>query len=177
MSFYQKLTEIGTKFIPKHQLFKHGFNLSPMYRRTTARVTDVSADLKLIKIKLPISYKNRNYVNTIFGGSLFSAVDPFPMTQLMNLLDKSYVVWDRSAEIKFKRPANQTLYAEFTYSDEEIQEIIKRVSEEKEIDYEKITQLTNEDQSKVFCTVKKTLYIADKQFYKEKRRQREKERR
>jgi len=108
MSIYQKIAEVGPKYIGKARLFKYGFNLSPMYRRTTARIKEVSDDLMSIKIKLPISYKNRNYVNTIFGGSMFSAVDPIPMVQLMNLLDDSYVVWDKSAQIFFQTPSQRS---------------------------------------------------------------------
>lgn len=114
MSFYQKIAEIGSQYIGKPKLFKYGFNLSPMYRRSTGRITTVSDDLKNIKIQLPISYKNRNYVNTIFGGSMFAAVDPIPMVQLMELLGKDYVVWDKSAEIFFKRPVSENLYAQFS---------------------------------------------------------------
>ena len=105
MSIYKKLAEIGQKFLSRQKLFRYGFNLSPMYRRSTARIRTVSEDFLEIKIKLPISYKNRNNVNTIFGGSMFAAVDPVPMVQLMELLGKDYVVWDKSAEIFFKRPA------------------------------------------------------------------------
>ncbi|MEM9075704.1 MAG: DUF4442 domain-containing protein [Bacteroidota bacterium] len=169
MSVYQKLTKVGSKFLGKHILFKHGFNLSPMYRRSTGRITHVSKDLMDIRIKLPINYKNRNYVSSIFGGSMFSAVDPIPMVQLMNILGEGYVVWDKSAEILFKRPARQTLYADFTYLNEEIDEIKKRVAEENEITIVKRTQLMDKDNSKVFCEVNKTIYVADKVFYKRKR--------
>ena len=101
MSFYQKIAEIGPRYIGKDKLFKYGFNFSPMYRRSTAKITDVSEDLLNVKVKVPISYKNKNYVNSIFGGSMFSAVDPIPMVQLINLLEDKYVVWDKSAEIFF----------------------------------------------------------------------------
>lgn len=67
-----------------------------MYRRSNARIQSVSPDLLHIKIRLPLNYKNRNYVGTIFGGSLFAAVDPIPMIQLINLLDESFIVWDKS---------------------------------------------------------------------------------
>tara|TARA_R110000868_G_scaffold96582_2_gene265755 strand:+ start:2696 stop:2932 length:237 start_codon:yes stop_codon:yes gene_type:complete len=77
MSVYKKLADLGGKFIGKSKLFKHGFNYSPMYRRSTARIVDISHDLLNVTVKLPISYKNKNYVNSIFGGSMFSAVDPF----------------------------------------------------------------------------------------------------
>ena len=171
MSIYQKIAEIGPKYVGKAKLFKYAFNLSPMYRRTTAKITEVSDDLMTIRIKLPISYKNRNYVNTIFGGSMFSAADPIPMTQLMNLLDsKDYVVWDKSAQIFFKRPANENLYADFIYTNEEITKIKERVTKEQEIEIVKLTQLTNKDKSIVFCEIHKTIYIADKSFYKEKRK-------
>jgi len=106
----------------------------------------------------------------MFGGSMFSSVDPFPMVQLMNLIGDDYVVWDKSAEIKFRRPGNQSLYAELTYSDEELDEIKSRVKEEKEIKFQKVTLLTDRTGDKVFCEVIKNLYIADKEFYKQKRR-------
>ncbi|TAI46888.1 DUF4442 domain-containing protein [Flagellimonas allohymeniacidonis] len=169
MSFYQKLAEVGSKYGAKHLLFKYGFNLSPMYRRSTARVTTVSKDLLKVAVKLPISYKNRNYVNSIYGGSMFAAVDPFPMVQLMNLLGDDYVVWDKSAEIFFKRPAREHLYAYFTYTLEELENIKTRIVQQKELDIVKSTLLTNKDQSIIYCEVRKTMYVADKSHYRQKR--------
>ncbi|WP_435624826.1 DUF4442 domain-containing protein [Flagellimonas sp.] len=169
MSIYQKLTKIGSRFVGKHTLFKHGFNLSPMYRRSTGRVTSVSEDLMDIHVRLPLNYKNRNYVNSIFGGSMFSAVDPIPMVQLMNILGDDYVVWDKSAEILFKRPARETLYAHFEYSEDEIERIKQQVAVENEITIVKTTLLMDKNKVKVFCEVKKTIYVADKSFYKKKR--------
>lgn len=170
MSLYQKLERLVSKFFTQSQLFKYGFNLSPMYRRSTARITEVTDDLMHIKIKLPISYKNRNYVNSIFGGSMFSAVDPIPMIQILNILGDDYVVWDKAAEIKFKRPGRENLYANFNCTPSEILNIKKRIENEQEIEVEKLTQLTNKNGDIVFCEVSKTIYIANKNFYKSKRR-------
>ncbi len=99
------MSKILSKFFKQHTIFKYGFNISPMYRRSTGRIIEVSEDLLKARVKIPISYKNKNYVGSIFGGSLFSATDPVFMIQLMNILGNDYVVWDKSAEIKFKRPA------------------------------------------------------------------------
>nr|WP_299072203.1 DUF4442 domain-containing protein [uncultured Allomuricauda sp.] len=170
MSLYQSISEIGARFIKKHKLFKYGFNLSPMYRRSTARITYASEDLLNITVKLPISYKNKNYVNSIFGGSMFSAVDPIPMVQLMNLLGKDFVVWDKSAEIFFKRPAREHLYANFTYTLEELDEIKNNIPKQNEMEIIKTTALTNKDKTIEFCKVQKTIYIADKLYYKKKRK-------
>lgn len=142
-----------------------------MYRRSTSRVVFVTKDLMKVQVKLPISYKNKNYVNSIFGGSMFSAVDPIPMVQLLNLLGEEYVVWDKSAQIFFKRPAKENLFAEFVYTSGELNEIKERVAREKEIEIIKTTLLTNKDQTKTFCEVRKTIYVADKSFYKSKRKQ------
>ena len=169
MITYQKLAKIASKFISKSKVMKYGFNLSPMYRRTSAKVTYISEDFSKIQIKLPYSYKNANYVNTIFGGSMFSAVDPFPMTQLMNLIGDDYVIWDKAAEIFFRRPAKEDLYAEFTYSIEELDEIKQKAKANNEFEIIKTTQLTNKDKSIVFCEVRKKLYIANKAFFKAKR--------
>lgn len=170
MSIYKTLGDIGQKYISKDKLFKYGFNLSPMYRRSTGRITKASKDLLNIEIKIPISYKNKNYVNSIFGGSLFSAVDPIPMVQLINIIGNDYVVWDKSAEIRFKRPAKEDVYAAFTYTIDEIANIKEEVKEKDEIEIRKTTILTNKDKSTIFCEVKKTLYIADKSFYRNKRK-------
>ncbi|TKD58970.1 PaaI family thioesterase [Flavobacterium sp. ASW18X] len=168
MSFYSKMAKVGTKFVPKHKLFKYGFNWSPMYKRSTAKIVAIEPDLSYIKIKLPISYKNRNYANSIFGGSMFAAVDPIPMVQLINILGDNYVVWDKAAQIRFKRPAKQHLYADFRVNKAEIQQIQADVAANNEIEISKTTYLTNEDGTTIFCEVDKTIYIAKKSFYKEK---------
>lgn len=172
MSLYQKAAAIGSKYLGKGRMFKYGFNLSPMYRRTTARVVSVTEDLLHVRIRLPLNWKNRNYVNSIFGGSMFASVDPIPMVQLINLLDESFVVWDKSAEIAFKRPAREDLYVDFRYSPKELEDIRRRVGAEQEIEIVKTSLLTDKAGEVVFCEVHKTIYVADKAFYKAKRARR-----
>ena len=172
MSYYQAIATIATKYFGVSKAFKYGFNWSPMYRRSNARIIAVSKDLMKIEIRLPLTYKNVNYMNSMFGGSMFAAVDPIPMFQLVSILGKEYVVWDKSAEIYFKRPAKENLFATFEFSNEEVEEIKSRVKSEKEISISKSTILTNKIGDTVYCEVKKTIYIADKMFYKQKNAQR-----
>jgi acyl-coenzyme A thioesterase PaaI-like protein len=167
---YQQLSKIARKFMKESTIFKVGFNLSPMYRRSTARIQHVSDDLKLVKIKIPLSYKNRNYVGSIFGGSLFAAVDPIPMIQLMYIFKEHYIIWDKSAQIRFKRPAREDMYALFEFSESELKEILQKVNEQKEVEHLKTTYITDKTGETVFCEVEKTIYIADKEFYKQKKK-------
>lgn len=173
MSVYQRLNNKALKFLSPSFIFKYGFNLSPMYRRSTARIVHVSEDLHQVRIRLPISYKNRNYVNSIFGGSMFAAVDPIPMIQLMNILGNDFVVWDKSAEIFFKRPAREDLFANFTFTTNELEQIRQDVKLKHEIEIIKTTELTNKSESAVFCVVRKKIYIADKLYYSNKRKAKE----
>ena len=174
MISYQRLSKLAERFLSRSFIFKYGFNWSPMYSRSSGKVTFVSEDLHRIEVKLPLSYRNRNYVNTIFGGSLFASVDPFPMVQLINIIGPDYVVWDKKAEIRFLRPGQNTLYAEFTYSPEEVTTIKKEVAEKNEIEIIKTTQLIDRKTNAVCCEVDKTIYIAEKSFFKEKRRKKAK---
>ena len=167
---YAVISKILSKFFKQNTIFKYGFNISPMYRRSTGKIIEVSEDLLEAKVKIPISYKNKNYVGSIFGGSLFSATDPVFMIQLMNILGNDYVVWDKSAEIKFKRPAKENSYVDFIFTKEEIVKIKERVLEEKEIDLNKEIKITNKDASIIYAEVSKIIYIADKNYYKNKRK-------
>ncbi|MFD0963174.1 DUF4442 domain-containing protein [Pseudofulvibacter geojedonensis] len=138
-----------------------------MYRRSTARIVYISSNMYKVKIKLPISYKNRNYVGAIFGGSMQAATDPIYMIQLLNILGDDYVVWDKAACIKYKKPAREDLYGSFVFFEEEIKEIVKDVTNNKEIDYKKLVTLTNSE-GEVYSEINKTLYIAQKDYYKQK---------
>ena len=83
---YKIAFEFLKRFFSEAALFKYGFNISPMYRRSVGRIVFVSSDLHEVFVKIPLNYKNRNYVGAIFGGSMFSATDPIYMIQLMNIL-------------------------------------------------------------------------------------------
>jgi acyl-coenzyme A thioesterase PaaI-like protein len=169
---YKTLSKALKVFFTDSQIYKYGFNFSPMYRRSTGKIIEVSDDLHFVKIKIPLSYKNKNYVGTIFGGSMLSATDPIYMIQLIHILDDRYVVWDKAASVNYKRPAKETIYGEFVFTKEEIDSIKKEIDSKKEIDIVKNLNLVN-SKSEVIAEISKTIYIANKLFYKEKRKQKE----
>ncbi len=167
---YRTLSNIAKRFFTDAQIYKHGFNWSPMYRRSTGKITEVSEDLHVVKIKIPLNWKNKNYVGSIFGGSMLSATDPIYMIQLMNILGNNYVVWDKAATINYRRPARATVFCEFTFSSEEIDGIKKQVKEKGEIDIIKNPNILTKEGT-IIAELSKTIYVADKSFYKEKRKQ------
>src|SRR5437764_10192626 len=88
-------------------------NFFPAYRGTGARVTYIADDYSEVRIRLPLSWRTRNLVGTIFGGSLYGSVDPIYMIMLIRLLGPGYVVWDKAATIRFRKPGRTTLRATF----------------------------------------------------------------
>ncbi len=107
------------------RMLRWKFNLFPAYRGTGARITYIADDFREVRIRLPLSWRTRNAVGTIFGGSLYGAVDPVYMIMLMRLLGPEYIVWDKAAEIRFLKPGRVTLYATFKIGEDELAEIRK----------------------------------------------------
>lgn len=166
-SFYDTATKVLLRFFSQATIMKYGFNFLPMYRRTTARIIEVSDNVHYVKVKIPLSYKNKNYVGTIFGGSLFAATDPIYMIQLIYILGNDFVVWDKSTHIRFKRPAKKDAYVDFIFTPEEIESIKADVALKGEIDIVKLLEIVS-NEGVVYAQLEKTIYISSKEFYKKK---------
>src|SRR5271166_3241786 len=110
------------------------FYISPCYRGTGGRLTYIAEDWSEIHLELPLSRRTRNYVGTIFGGSIYSAVDPIYMLMLIHRLGKQFVVWDKAATIQFKKPGRETLHAHFVVTDEEVAGIRSALETQRSVD-------------------------------------------
>ena len=137
------------------------FNLFPAYRGGGARVTYISDNYHEMKVKIPLNWRTRNYVGTIYGGSMYSGIDPIYMLMLIKILGREYIVWDRSAKIRFKRPGTETLYAEFLVTPEDIAEIKTALETKRSFDKTYMVKLKN-GAGKVHADIEKVLYIAKK---------------
>jgi len=158
-----------SQIIGKGRMFKFLFNISPMYRRTGGRLVEVSDNLHFVKVKLPLNYKTRNYVGTMYGGHMYSCVDGIYMVQLINILGKKYVIWDKSASIKFKRPGDKTLFAEFSLTDQFLNQIAEEIDRNKEMDFHLRVNLADR-QGNIYAEIEKVIYIASRDFYRQKKR-------
>src|SRR5260221_5614847 len=98
-------------------------NLFPASRGRGPRVDYIAADFREVRVHVSLSWRTRNYVGTIFGGSLYGALDPVYMIMLIKILGPDYVVWDKAATIRFRKPGRHTLYATFVIDDAEIEAI------------------------------------------------------
>lgn len=92
---------------------------------------------------------------------MYGAVDPLYMVMLIKILGSNYVVWDKAATIRFKRPGRETLYAEFKVTPDEVTEIKDELTRNKSIERVYRINLVNKA-GKVHASVEKTIHIASK---------------
>lgn len=137
------------------------FNLFPAYRGTGARVTYIASDFREVRVRLPLSWRTRNYVGTIFGGSLYASVDPMYMIMLIRTLGREYIVWDKAASIRFRKPGRSTLYATFRIDEPELEAIRSATANGEPVDRVYNVDLVDAD-GVVHASVEKVIYVRRK---------------
>jgi acyl-coenzyme A thioesterase PaaI-like protein len=140
------------------RLARWRLNWFPAYRWTGGRATFVREDFREVHIKLPLNWRTRNYVGTIYGGSIYGAIDPIYMIMLMRALGRGYVVWDKAAAIRFRRPGRTELYARFLVTDEVLDSIRTELETVEKLDRHFTVEL-KDAAGEVHAVIEKTVNI------------------
>lgn len=136
-------------------------NIWPPFWGSGMRVIEVSDDWTYAKVRLRKYWFNRNFVNTHYGGSLFSMTDSFYMLLLLHLMGKDYIVWDKKAEIKFIKPGREDVFAEFRVSPEQVADFKQQLETADKVEPLFEVEVIDSD-GLLISKVWKTLYIARK---------------
>lgn len=143
------------------RLFRWGFNLFPAFRGTGGRIEYIASDFREIRVRLPLNWRTRNYVGTIFGGSMYGAVDPVYMIMLIQILGPDYIVWDKAASIRFRKPGRTTLFARFTIDQAELDAIRDALASAPTVDRTYTVDLVDRD-GVAHATVEKVVHVRRK---------------
>jgi acyl-coenzyme A thioesterase PaaI-like protein len=147
--------------IIKKALLKKLINFWPPYAGAGIRVRRMDPDMRAVDVELRLHKWNQNYVGTHFGGSLYAMCDPFFMLMLMENLGRDYIVWDKSAQIRYRKPGKGTVRAEFRLTPDEIDTIRARV--ERDGKTEPVFKVEVRDVSgEVVVAVEKTVHVRKK---------------
>ncbi len=74
-----------------------------------------------MRLRLPLNRGTRNLNGTIYGGSIYAAVDPIHAVMLASLLGAGdYVAWTKEAHVRFLRQARTDLTARVVLTDAEV---------------------------------------------------------
>ena len=109
-------------------------NLWPPLLGAGIRVTRLEPDWREVDVEMKLRRWNTNYVGTHYGGSLYSMTDPFFMLMLLENLGREYIVWDKAATIRFRKPGRGTVFTQFRLTPEQIGEIQAALTKEEKID-------------------------------------------
>lgn len=123
-------------------------------------------DFRGVKVKIFKSLLNRNYNRSIFGGTIFSAADPFyPVLfhQIFSHKGFKIIAWSKSSEIQYLKPGMSNLSLEINIPETEIieaEEILNKVGK-----YVKTHMIDIYDESGEICvTVKNEIYLRNLNF-------------
>ena len=148
----------SSRLARRARLLRWLLNIYPPYLGAGIRVQHISPDMAHAKVRLKLTFWNRNYVGTQFGGSLYSMVDPFYMLLLIERLGPEYIVWDKAASIDFIKPGKGPVFAEFHVDDGLLEEIRQQTATGKK--YLPRLQVDIRDAAgELVAQVDKTLYV------------------
>jgi acyl-coenzyme A thioesterase PaaI-like protein len=141
---------------------RRGINFYPPYLGAAVRMTHISDDFRHVEVEMPLRFYNRNYVGTHFGGSLYSMCDPFYMLMLINILGPDYIIWDKAANIRFKKPGKGLMKASFQLSEEQIEDIRRAADTQPKVEPQ-FQVVIKDEQGDVVAEIDKLLYVKRKQ--------------
>lgn len=130
------------------------------------RVTRFRPDWKEIDVELRLRFWNSNFVGTHYGGSLYSMTDPFYMLMLIENLGKDYIVWDKAASIRFRKPGKGTVTASFRLSDDQLSDIRRQLESMDKVQPTFKVEVRDEENA-VVAEVEKVLHIRKKNLVSE----------
>ena len=148
-----------------HRAFKrhmrHIMNLWPPFLGAGIRVTRLQPDWRAIDVEMKMRFWNANFVGTHYGGSLYSMTDPFYMLMLIENLGRDYIVWDKSASIRFRKPGKGKMRASFRLSEEQIEAIRQQLQTQEKVEPTFTVQVTDEA-GELVAEVQKLLHVRKK---------------
>ncbi|MFC7136226.1 DUF4442 domain-containing protein [Halobaculum litoreum] len=139
-------------------LFRLAFSYYPSFWMTGASLTDLAPDFSAARVELPLTWRTRNGMGTLFGGSMYAAVDPVYVVLLQRRLGDAFTVWDRAAEIRFEKPGRSTLHADFAVPDAEVRDIRESLDPGESCDRVYEVALVDDD-GVLHAEVEKTVYV------------------
>jgi hypothetical protein len=147
----------------KMSLLKY-VNLWPPLLGAGIKVVKMDKHLSAVDVEMPMRAWNRNIVGSHFGGSLFAMTDPFYMLMLIENLGREYVVWDKAASIRYRKPGKGTMRAEFRLTAERVEEIRAAIEAGERCEPKFVIEVRDED-GDVVAEVERLLYCAKRDVH------------
>tara|TARA_X000000368_G_C22764828_1_gene594468 strand:+ start:106 stop:582 length:477 start_codon:yes stop_codon:yes gene_type:complete len=104
-------------------ILRFALNIFPPLLFNRIILKEISDDFMQMKVVIRRTLFNINFHKTIFGGTIFSACDPYFPTMYYHIFSKKnrkLIIWLKSSEIQYLRPADTSLKLHFKITDSNI---------------------------------------------------------
>lgn len=133
-------------------------NLYPPLLFNRIFIQKISDDFMSLDVVIKKSIFNKNIQGTIFGGTLFSAADPYYAMmywQIFSHRKMKMEAWVRACEVNYLKPATTDMFLEYRLTEQDIAEAIQTVKAEGRFKKWHLIQML--DKNKQVCVEAKVL--------------------
>jgi len=141
------------------ELMLRWINIWPPFLGAGIRVRWLSD--RAVDVEMRLRPWSRNYVGAHYGGSLYSMTDPFYMLMLMEHLGRDYIVWDKAASIRFRKPGKGKVKAEFRFTDAQLDDIREKLTTVEKYEPTFLVEVKDEA-GEIVAEVQKVIHIRRK---------------
>ena len=128
---------------------------------------EISTDYSTFRVNVNKSILNMNFHKTIFGGTIFSAFDPYLPVMYYNIFHqkkRKLEIWIKGGTIKYMKPSNSNLSIIFNLSKKDILEAENQLN--KMGKFERVHKLEAINKQGVACVEAEILiYLKDTKKY------------
>lgn len=124
-------------------------------------VQEFGEEFSFVRVKIAKSIFNSNYNKTIFGGTIFSAVDPFYPVLLHQILTRKGLktrLWSKQSNINFIKPGKENLFFRIDLSEQDINEAITSLNSDGKFIKTFNVEITNIN-GDIFAVTQNEIYI------------------
>lgn len=124
-------------------------------------VQEFGEEFSFVRVKIAKSIFNSNYNKTIFGGTIFSAVDPFYpvlMHQILRRKGLKIRLWSKQSNIAFIKPGTEHLFFRIDISEQDINEAITSLKRDGKFIKTFNVEITNIN-GDIFAVTQNEIYI------------------
>lgn len=148
------------------KMFYYLWNFWPPFLGSGIALRHISDDFLRIEAVLKLRPWTKNYVGTQYGGSMFSLTDAFYFVMLMKHSEGKWIIWDKAASIRFKKPGRTNLSAVFEISHADLFDIRKQLAEKGKTEFVRTVNLTDTN-GDVVAEVERVIHIRLKDKYRQ----------
>ena len=156
---------VPLKLVTQAKWLRRFMNFWPPFIGAGISVTRIDDDFRKAQVRMKLSWYNRNYMGTQYGGSLYSMTDAFYAIMILRNLEDKYYVWDKSANIEYIAPAKATVFADYELNEDMLAIIRQHTEQGQKFLYDIPVDIVDE-QKQLIATVNKVIYIRKKPKYR-----------